>query len=89
MHADLLLRARRVQTLTEGPPADAVAVRAGRVLAVGPWASLRDLGGPATRHVDIDGVLVPGLVDSHAHLMGLGRSLSEIDVVGTPSAAAV
>lgn len=46
-------------------PAGGVLVEAGVVLAVGPAAGLRQ---DAARVHEIDGVLLPGLVDAHTHL---------------------
>ncbi|MCA9556956.1 MAG: amidohydrolase family protein, partial [Myxococcales bacterium] len=89
--ADRVLIARRVVTLDpQRPAATALAVRDGRVVWVGEADAAVAHVGPRTQVLHRpDAVVVPGLVDSHAHLMGLGRALSEIDVVGTPSAAAV
>ncbi len=59
----------------------------GRVLAVGarkallelyPLAALTDLG---------DAIVVPGLIDAHAHLMFLGSTLMQADLAGATSKA--
>jgi predicted amidohydrolase YtcJ len=34
-------------------------------------------------------IVVPGLIDAHAHLMGLGHALMRVDLVGTRSNALV
>src|SRR3984893_2489156 len=39
----------------DGPPADAVAVRDGRIMAVGGAREIRDLAGPRTEGVDLRG----------------------------------
>jgi hypothetical protein len=45
--------------------AEAVAVRDGRILAVGPTADIRRLAGPKTRFIDAQGKsVVPGIIDS-------------------------
>ena len=61
---DLLLRARRVHCVATGLDGPgAVAVRGDRIAAAGP-----DVVGSARRQIDVaDGVLMPGLVDLHAH----------------------
>ena len=60
------IRARHIATMTPmGVIEDGcVAVRDGRIVAVGPT---RDLNPPATA-VSIDGLLTPGLVNAHTHL---------------------
>src|SRR5499427_3658138 len=48
--------------------AEALAVRDGKIVAVGQSADIRDLAGPATRIVDLAGrTVIPGLIDSHMH----------------------
>jgi len=49
--------------------AEAVAVRDGRIVAVGPSAALLREAGPATRRIDLRGrVVLPGFVDAHPHV---------------------
>src|SRR5579883_2129145 len=46
--------------------AEALAVRDGKVAAVGRSADIRDLAGPTTRVIDLGGrTVIPGLIDSH------------------------
>ncbi|MEE4381916.1 MAG: amidohydrolase [Pseudomonadales bacterium] len=62
--------------------ASAVAVRDGRIVAVGDEAAVEGWRGPATEVVDLAGAtLIPGLVDSHTHLFELGAALSRISLV--------
>src|SRR5262249_39688603 len=62
------------------PRAEAVAVRDGRILAVGAWADLRPLVGPATEVVDADGgVALPAFHDAHLHLLSYARTQSRLD----------
>jgi predicted amidohydrolase YtcJ len=88
--ADLILHGGRILTLVDPEPVPqptALAVRSDRIIRVGDDTSVLALAGPATRVVDLSGaVVVPGFCDSHAHLYGLGKALSEIDLVGTRSA---
>lgn len=87
--ADLILHGGRVLTMLEPEPQPvptAIACRDGRVVLVGDDAAVLALRGPETTVVDLKGaVALPGLVDSHAHLYGLGKALSEIDLVGVRS----
>ncbi|MHB8873771.1 MAG: amidohydrolase [Myxococcaceae bacterium] len=82
--------ATQVRTLDPAKPfAQAVAVRGGKVLAVGTLAEAREAAGPDAELFDLPGVLVPGLTDAHAHLSALGRSLSIVSFAGTRSEAEV
>ncbi|MFF7080976.1 amidohydrolase [Streptomyces lavendulae] len=69
--ADLVVRNAKVFTGDPGRPAAvAVAVRDGRILALGDDHDLAGLVGPATRVVDALGRrVVPGLNDSHLHVI--------------------
>jgi predicted amidohydrolase YtcJ len=59
---------------------EAVAVSGGRILAVGSTADIRALAGPGTREVALRGrSLLPGFIDAHCHLTGLGMSVVSID----------
>jgi predicted amidohydrolase YtcJ len=70
--------------------ARALAVRDDRIVAIGDDAVVRPFIGPGTRVVDLAGkTLLPGLIDSHGHMLGFGTRLSDVDVVGTASYAAV
>ena len=79
--ADLLLTNARVLSLENArPPASWVAVRAGRILALGGGDGWKDLLGPATGTVDCAGMtLMPGFVDAHCHLLALASSLRAVD----------
>ena len=66
--------------------AEAIAVRDGRIQRVGSSAKILELAGPDTKRVDLNGkTVVPGLIDSHGHLLGLGQSLQNLNLVGTES----
>jgi predicted amidohydrolase YtcJ len=63
-----------VLTMEEGlPRAEAVAIRNGRILAVGDDEDVRALRKRPTRVVDLGGrTVLPGFIDSHAHWIGDG-----------------
>jgi predicted amidohydrolase YtcJ len=67
--ADLLLTGGSVHTLDDtGTLAEAVAVRDGRIAAVGRASDLAELAGPGTRVVELEGQSVlPGFQDAHLH----------------------
>ncbi|MGQ0766655.1 MAG: amidohydrolase [Gemmatimonadota bacterium] len=84
---DLIITNARIYTVDPNRPVvDAMAVANGRVLVTGPAALVATLRGPATRVIDLDGrTVIPGMIDSHVHLMGLGQSLRNVDLRGTSS----
>jgi len=89
--ADLVLKNAIVHTMdAKRPRAEAVAVRANRIVAVGANADVLPLVGPRTRVLDLAGrTLVPGFDDSHAHMLGIGFARLDVDLVGTRSYAEV
>lgn len=68
--ADVILSGGPIVTMDPArPEAEAVAVRAGRLLAVGTLAEALAQRGRATRIVDLHGrALLPGLVNAHWHM---------------------
>ncbi|CAA9569537.1 MAG: Exoenzymes regulatory protein AepA in lipid-linked oligosaccharide synthesis cluster [uncultured Thermomicrobiales bacterium] len=85
MSGDLLLLNGRVLTMDPArPEASAVAIRQGRIVAVGGDAETRAAAGPDVETVDLRGrTATPGLNDAHAHPMGVGFALDDLDL-GTP-----
>ena len=73
---------------TERPSGTAIAVREGRISAVGGGEVIEQYQGPNTRLIDLDGAtLIPGLSDSHTHVFNLGRKLQRVDLVGADTEA--
>ncbi len=69
MHTTVF-RARKILTMNPmQPEASCVAVREGRILAVGEEQDMRGWGEHATDARFADKVLMPGLVEGHSHLM--------------------
>lgn len=89
--AELVVRGAQVVTMDAAlPAATAVAVRDGEIVYVGDDAGVGPLIGARTRVVQGAGMTVlPGLTDSHAHLVGLGLSLEKLDLRGDGSATAI
>jgi predicted amidohydrolase YtcJ len=75
---DLLLTGGRFVTLD--PTArivTALAVRDGKIVALGESVDLADLAGAGTRVIDLEGrTVIPGIVDSHCHPDGAAARLS-------------
>jgi predicted amidohydrolase YtcJ len=85
--ADLIVTNARIYTVDDGHPfVSALAVRDGKVQFVGSVREAMLLRGPATRVLDAEArAVIPGMVDAHAHLFGLGEFLRSIDLTDTRS----
>jgi len=83
--ADLVIVNARVYTVNpRQPSATAIAIKAGKFLAVGD--SVSDYVGAETRRIDVHGkAVIPGFIDSHGHMLGLGETLSSLDLHGVSS----
>ena len=69
--ADLILFNGKVTTLDRGnPQAEAVAIKDGRILFAGTDADAMAHAGPETARIDVAGRrVIPGLIDSHMHII--------------------
>ena len=88
---DMVVLNARVRTLdAAGTTAEALAVKAGRILAVGDTRTIRALAGPGTVQHDLAGLVVlPGFYDSHNHMRSTGLDFFAVDLSGTRSVAEV
>jgi predicted amidohydrolase YtcJ len=68
---------------------EAIAVRDGKIAAVGTTADVRKLAGAETRIIDLQGrTVIPGLIDSHLHAIRAALSFStEVNWIGARSLA--
>lgn len=83
MDALTLINGRFTTLDPNQPQVTAVAVRNGRIWAMGRDEDIKQLGGEV---VDLDGrTVTPGLVDAHVHFEGFSLSLLEIDLMDTTS----
>ncbi|HEV7377699.1 MAG TPA: amidohydrolase [Pyrinomonadaceae bacterium] len=85
--ADAVFKNGNVYTVNERQPrAQAIAVKAGRIIFVGSNADAKKYEGKETRVVDLQGhTVVPGLTDSHNHLIGVGQREMTLNLEGTTS----
>ena len=65
------------------PDADAVVINGNKIGFVGSTPDALKLKGDKTRIIDLAGaVVIPGLVDSHTHVFGVGAAIERIDLIG-------
>ncbi|HYW76495.1 MAG TPA: amidohydrolase [Gammaproteobacteria bacterium] len=87
--ADLILTGGQIYTVDEERRwASAVAIKAGRITAVGSDSEVRQRAGDETEIVDLDGrMAMPGVIDIHNHHMMGGRA--DLYELKFPAAAAL
>ncbi len=80
--ADLVLYNGKVVTLdSSNTVAQAIAIQGDRILAVGPSKAIKQLAKPNAKVIDVHGALViPGLIEGHAHFLSLGNALLNLDL---------
>jgi predicted amidohydrolase YtcJ len=87
---DLIIANAKVTTLDRSnPEAQAVAIRDGRILAVGAEAEVRATAAPDAQVIDAGGRrVIPGLIDSHTHVIRGGLNYNmELRWDGVPTLA--
>ncbi len=87
MKPDLLLLNGSVLSMDpEAPRHAAVALRGGRVLAVGSVEEVEATLAPGARRVDLAGaVVLPGFHDAHVHLTDYGFALAQLELYEAPT----
>ena len=86
--ADTVLINGKILTVdSQSSVREAIAIRGGRIQAVGSTADIRKLAGPSTRSIDLQGrTVIPGLIDSHLHAIRAALSFStEVNWIGARS----
>lgn len=86
--ADFVIFGASIKTMdVDKPQATALAVLGDRIIAVGTEADVKAFVGAKTQKIELPGkFVVPGLVDGHCHLHGLGVARESLDVRGKKSA---
>ena len=80
--AELIIQNAVIWTANpEQPYAEALAVKAGKILAVGSTDDIQQYAGSDTEITDADsGFIVPGFIDSHVHFIVGGKNLSSVQL---------
>ncbi len=81
--ADLILRGGTIRPLPGAPASSALAIKGGKVLAVGDESALSGVKTGDTKVVDLAGrTLLPGLIDPHCHTILASLIFELLDDVG-------
>ena len=80
--ADLVLRNGKIVTMNPAAPtAQAIAVRAGKITALGADSAAARWIGPNTKVIDLHGMLaIPGFIEGHGHFTGVGEFRMGLDL---------
>lgn len=80
--ADLVLSGGVIYTMDSSHPVvEAVAVRDGRIVATGTNDRIAAFAGDETRIIELQGrTVLPGLIEGHGHIMGLGYNELQLDL---------
>ncbi len=90
--ADRLIVGRIYPRADAPAPVSGLAIdREGRVIAAGEAAELRErlAARGEFEEIVVEGTVIPGLIDAHGHLLGLGLALQRADLVDTRDVAAI
>ncbi len=84
--ADTLYQNGNIITMNDSQPSvEAVAVKDGKILAVGTKKDVLKYKGDATRLIDLEGrTMLPGFVDAHGHVMAGGLQALSANVLAPP-----
>ena len=81
-----IINARIYTVNPQQPWAEALAIRGGKIVAVGTSKEIAAHPGPDTKLIDAKGKLVlPGFTDCHIHFMEGSLGLTRVDLIGTKS----
>jgi len=83
--ADAIFRNGNIHTVNQSQPhAEAIATKGDRILFVGSNVEVMNRRGAATRVIDLHGeTVLPGLTDSHYHILGVGHREIALNLEGS------
>jgi len=85
--ADTVFLNGNIHTVNDAQPqAEAIAIKGDRILFAGSNEDAKKYSGSATRTLDLKGkTVVPGLTDSHYHILGVGERLTHLNLESATS----
>lgn len=84
--ADLIISGGPIVTMDPAQPnAEAIAIKEGKIIAVGSIDEINGYLGAASEHLDLEGrTLIPGFIDGHSHFSQAISAASWANVSGAP-----
>ena len=89
-NADTVLLNGKILTVdSQSSTREALAIRDGRIIALGASAEIKKLAGPKSRLIDLQGrTVIPGMIDNHMHAIRAAQTFStEVNWIGAASLA--
>ncbi|MBL7011066.1 MAG: amidohydrolase, partial [Candidatus Marinimicrobia bacterium] len=80
--ADMVIQNGKIYTVNEfNPLVEAVAVKGGKIIALGSQEDVSQWIGDQTKIINLNGgTMIPGLIEGHGHFMGLGFAKMRLDL---------
>ena len=80
--ADMIVHNGTIYTMNDlMPTTESVAIRNGKIIALGKYRDLDDLINPRTKIINLNGAMMtPGLIEGHGHFYGLGLAKMQLDL---------
>lgn len=79
--ADYIIHNGPIYTVSNQSNVEAVAIKADTILYVGTKSEAMSYASDDSEIIDLDGkTLIPGLIEGHAHIMGVGYNLLNVDL---------
>ncbi|MEQ9404536.1 MAG: amidohydrolase family protein [Cyclobacteriaceae bacterium] len=79
--ADLIVFGGNIYTMDDSKVVEAVAVKSDTILFTGSKSETMAFSGDESRIIDLKGkTMVPGFIEGHAHIMGIGYNLLNLDL---------
>ena len=87
--ADMIIHNGTIYTMNDlMPTTESVAIRNGKIIALGKYRDLDDLITPRTKIINLNGAMMtPGLIEGHGHFYGLGLAKMQLDLSAAESYA--
>jgi predicted amidohydrolase YtcJ len=84
--ADVIYSGGEIITINDAQPiAEAIAIRDGKIVAVGSKANVDKHKGVSTKTIDLDGnTLLPGFIDAHGHVFNAGLQALATNLLAKP-----
>lgn len=86
-YADLIIYNGIIHTVDSlNTNVEAVAIKGDKIIHAGNYLNIKNFIGEKTKTIDLDGnTMIPGLIEGHGHIMGVGYNQLNLDLLNTNS----